>query len=277
MRNQISGGREDQHDDRRDAAPPANGGGGRARHVTRPRHSRRRRSPRSRTRRAPLTRLRPGRELVDAVLVAHGRRRDSRHRGLGQLVEPARGLVAVELSRRAAPSARRGGSPSDSSARLRSSIGSMRSRPPRVPPGRSARLRSRSRRAASRSSAVRPPPAHAGPPEDTLRAISQLSSRCAAARESSLARPPDPLRQPRRQALVVELDRHRQPRARAARRTPASRAVWSESPPASESGSPTITRSAPSSSTSARSARDRDASAATRPDRSGSRGRRWGR
>ena len=33
-------------------------------------------------------------------------------------------------------------------------------------------------------------PAHTGPPEDTLLAISQLSSKCAAARESSLARPP---------------------------------------------------------------------------------------
>ena len=85
-------------------------------------------------------------------------------------------------------------------------------------PDPAVRRRSRSSRAASRSAASARCRQSRAAPE----AASQLSSRCAAARESSLARPPAPLSEARREPLVVELNRDGQLLEGAARRTRAS-------------------------------------------------------
>ena len=105
---------------------------------------------------------------------------------------------------------------------------------------------------ARRLALVRAPCANApSPPRCALRAASQLSSRCAAARESSLARPP--VRSAKR---VVKRSSYSSTgigssSSRAAANSRVS-VVWAESLPDSVSGRPTTTRSTSSSATSSR-------------------------
>ena len=118
-------------------------------------------------------------------------------------------------------------------------------------PARRARApRSRSRLACVRGGTVRSLRASTWRLD---RAASQLSSRCAAARESSPAATRIvALSHARREALVVHLHRHPLPQAQLPARCANSRVsrVCSLSPPRSESGSPTTTRSTSRSRTS---------------------------